>query len=265
MTSNSISLEFNQCVVNSKNVSYFRKRYEELEEEERKERKNKQAELAEKEKKISNAAKKAKQKAANSSTYDSNLAKQGSFVGQSYKLSDSQIREFAYICEREQGNVEGCKAATSLMANLFELKGSRYGSGASGLYNYVTKSGWFGKKKNLRKSNKSQYIAAVKSVLVNGNRNIPYYLDEYDCWNCNSSNRCKNNGKKGDICSLKVDGKVLTSMKDIKNKKNYKSGKTYIVNVYGSGYTFYSFPTSISDPFGYTNASYNKYQKLNNR
>ena len=83
---------------------------------------------------------------------------------------------------------------------------------------------------------------------------FPPYVDEHDCINCNSSNKCSN-GSLGDICSITNNGRSITNMSDLKNRSRYVSGKTVIHNVYGGDYTFYSFPCSSCDPFGYTESA----------
>ena len=179
----------------------------------------------------------------------------GNYSGQTYNLSDSQINYLAGVALCEQGSLEGVSAEASLMANLFELKGSNFGSGASGLYNYVSNGTWFSCRSKPG-SPSSQMQDEVKKVLVLGQRSLPLYVDEHDCWFCNSRNYCSN-GNKGDICT--VGGESSQSF--ITNRSNYVRDKTVISNVYGSTYTFYSFPSSNSDPFGYTQESYNKIKK----
>ncbi len=179
----------------------------------------------------------------------------GTYNGQTYNLSDSQINYLAGVALCEQGSLEGVSAEASLMANLFELKGSSFGTGASGLYNYVSNGKWFSCRSK-PESPSSQMQDEVKKVLVLGQRSLPLYVDEHDCWFCNSNNYCSN-GIMGDICT--VGGKSGKSF--ITTRSNYVRDKTVISNVYGSTYTFYSFPSSNSDPFGYTQESYNKIKK----
>lgn len=174
------------------------------------------------------------------------------FGGTKYNLSESQLIALARVCKAEQGSVTGAAAEASLMANLFEKASkSKYGEGADGLYNYVRTSGWFA---NAAKHMDSgtytpEILAAVKDVLVNGNRTLPTNVVEHDCWFCNS--RVCANGNKGDICKIVVNGKTLTSSTDIKNRSNYIKDETVIYNMYGSVYKFYTFPSEYSDPFGY--------------
>ncbi len=162
----------------------------------------------------------------------------GNFV--KYNLSDSQLSNLASICYREQGSVEGAAAEASLMANLFELKGGGYGTGADGLYNYVHNSGWFNGNNMDGETSDAEVIAAVKTVLVDGKRTLPGYIDEHDCIDCGSYGH--------DIIGASNNGQSFDPM----DKSQYQSHVTVLNNKYGSTYTFYSFPTATSDPFGYT-------------
>ena len=160
-----------------------------------------------------------------------------------YELTQDQLERIASLCQQEQGSAEGAAAEASLMANLFEIKGSSYGTGANGLYNYVRTSGWFASaaKHMDAKSANDEIIAAVKSVLVDGKRTLPGYIDEHDCISCSR-------GGAGDITSV-TNNDVAISKND---KSSYKQHISQIKTVYDATYTFYSFPAENSDPFGYT-------------
>ncbi|MBQ9631881.1 MAG: SH3 domain-containing protein [Lachnospiraceae bacterium] len=125
------------------------------------------------------------------------------------------------------------------MANQLETNASRrkkYGTGADGLYNWVRNGGWFAKAAHWMDNGSvsDAILAGVKDVLVNGNRTLPLYVDEHDCFS--------------DIQSI--------STGSVKDRKAYVQGKTVIKNRYNSTYTFWCFPDSTSDPFGYTAAAY---------
>ena len=186
----------------------------------------------------------------------------GVYNGQTYQLSTAQLSSLAAVSSREQGSVDGAMAEASLMANLFELSGgeAKYGTGAAGLLNYVRTSGWFGPASGVDDATPaSQEISdAVQKVLVSGQRTLPLYVNEHDCWFCNVQDYCSN-GNMGDICT--VGGNSGKSY--ITNRSNYVKDKTVIVNVYGSTYTFYTFPAKDSDPFGYTQEAYNKIKGSN--
>lgn len=161
-----------------------------------------------------------------------------------YELTDEQLILLTSRAMAEQGTPKGAAAEASLMANLFELKGKKYGTDGNGLYNYVVYGGWFGSSEKVLKTNRKlateEAIQAVRSVLVDGKRTLPAYVNEHDCINCTKSG--------GDISNIKLDGKSVSKT----DKSNYVQHKTIIKNVYGATYTFYSFPTETSDPFGYT-------------
>ena len=156
-----------------------------------------------------------------------------------YPLTDSQLVKIARLCQQEQGTVAGAKAEASLMANQLETNASRrkkYGTGADGLYNWVRNGGWFAKAAHWMDNGSvtDAVLAGVKDVLVNGNRTLPLYVDEHDCLS--------------DITSI--------STGSVKDRKAYVQGKTVVKNKYGSTWTFWCFPDSTSDPFGYTAAAY---------
>lgn len=123
------------------------------------------------------------------------------------------------------------------MANLFELQ-TKY----KDIYKYIREGGWFSKAAthmdNGSSSNKA--VAATKDVLINGNRVFPAYINEHDCFS--------------DITSVTNNGKSITKT----DRSKYIRDVTIIKNKYGSTYTFYMFPTSKSDPFGYTKEAYEK-------
>lgn len=188
---------------------------------------------------------------------------EGIFPGTKYTdLTEDQLKTLTAVCIREQGeDIEGVKFEASLMANLFELRRNGEG-GATGLYNYVNNGGWFGSPgfHNINLSRVTDELkTAVKEVLVDGNRVLPPYVNEHDCWFCNSRNTCSN-GNLGDICYLEIDGQRYNDKLFIKDKNNYITDKTVIHNVYSSVYTFYAFPPSGGDPFGYTADAKNKFQ-----
>lgn len=146
-----------------------------------------------------------------------------------YNLTEQQLSELAYICYREAGDAKGAAAEASLMANRFELYGSKY----STLYEYVKQSGWFALANKATGTAPSDVIEACKKVFIEGKRTIPYYVTEHD-W-------------IGDI-SKATNDEVKINLSD---RLSYIPFKTVITNVYGSSYIFYSFTTDTSDPYGY--------------
>ena len=155
-----------------------------------------------------------------------------------YNLTESQLKQIARLCQQEQGTVTGAKAEASLMANQLETSKSRqnkYGTGADGLYNWVRNGKWFARAAYYMDNGElaSSVLEGVRDVLVNGNRTLPKMIDEHDCLN--------------DIKSI--------STGSVKDKSAYIKGKTIVKNNYGSTWTFWCFPDSSSDPFGYTDAA----------
>ena len=144
-----------------------------------------------------------------------------------YQLSEDQVIRIARLCQQEQGTAVGAAAECSLACNLFEKSGGKYSS----VYDYMRNSGWFAHAAYHMDYGEctDAVLAAVKSVLA-GNRTLPSYIDEHDCFS--------------DIQSISTGRKY--------DKDAYIKDKTVITNVYGSVYTFYCFPDDNSDPFGYT-------------
>lgn len=150
-----------------------------------------------------------------------------------FDLSDAEVRGLTAVALQEQGSVKGAAAEASLMANLYEERGSSY----SGIVDYVLHGGWFATASTSKYSggtSNEEAVAAVRSVLIDGKRTLPKYVNEHDY--------------RGDIISVTNDGVEI----DKYNNSAYIQHKTIIKNSMGSTYTFYSFPAEGSDPFGYT-------------
>lgn len=148
-------------------------------------------------------------------------------------LSVEELQKIARLCYREQGTVEGAAAEASLMCNLYE---SSRGEGYSSVYDYARNSGWFANAANHMDSGtvSNDIISVVTAVIKEGKRVLPKYIDEHDC--------------VSDISSATNNGASINPS----NRDDYQQHITKIENVYGSSYTFYCFPASNSDPFGYT-------------
>ena len=97
-----------------------------------------------------------------------------------YNLTETELIKIASLCQQEQGTAKGAAAEASLMANRFEMYGSKYSS----VYDYARNSGWFAKAgTHMDKMNASNaVIEAVRNVLINGKRTLPKYIDEHDCF-----------------------------------------------------------------------------------
>ncbi len=160
----------------------------------------------------------------------------GNFV--KYDLSDEQINFLAKVAMNEQASLKGYAAEASLFANLFEKNGRIFGQGADGLVSYVKNSKWFPDVSLDRFQNVTDEIRnVVKAVLVDGKRTLPAYVDEQVYI--------------GAIASASNDGVSFAPM----DKSKYIPFKTHVKqseSVQGGEFTFYSFPDTNSDPFGYT-------------
>lgn len=144
-----------------------------------------------------------------------------------YDLTDEEVRGLANLALQEQGSIDGACAELSLMANLFERQ-SKY----STLYEYVRNGGWFSRAAYYMDNGAAgaTYRQYVRYVLGHGLRTVPSHINEHDCFS--------------DIKSI--------STGSVRDRSAYIRDKTIVKNRYGSTYTFYCFPTSGSDPFGYT-------------
>lgn len=150
-----------------------------------------------------------------------------------YDLSTEELQKIARLCYQEQGSVEGAAAEASLMCNLYE---STRGEGYSSVYDYARNSGWFANAASHMDSGEAsdEIVKIVTAIIKDGKRVLPKYVDEHDCIS--------------DISSATNNGTAINPS----NRDEYQQHVSKIENVYGSSYTFYCFPTSNSDPFGYT-------------
>ena len=156
-----------------------------------------------------------------------------------YSLTNTYLIKIARLCQQEQGTVKGAKAEASLMANQLETSKvwqKKYGKDGNGLYKYVRNSGWFSRAPYWMDKGKvsDSILAAVKDVLVNGNRTLPLFVDEHD--------------DLRDIISISTGKKS--------NRSSYIRGNTIVKNQQGSTWVFWCFPDSNSDPFGYIKSTY---------
>ena len=159
-----------------------------------------------------------------------------------YDLSNELIHKIANLCKQEQGSITGAKAEASLTANLLETNAyyaRRYGTD---IYSFMRTSGWFSQAAYWMDNGNAgeAYDKAIREVLVNGDRTLPIFVDEHDSIR--------------DISSAKNNGKEI----DKTDRTAYVRDVTVIKNVYGSTYTFWTFPTADSDPFGYTDKELRK-------
>lgn len=163
----------------------------------------------------------------------------GSMQFRKYVLTDEEIKGLANLALQEQGSIDGACAELSLMANLFEQQ-KKYDS----LYDYVRNGGWFSRAGYWMDNGRAgeTYRQYARYVLCNGLRTLPAHINEHDCFS--------------DIASI--------STGSVRDRSAYQRDITVIKNRYGSTYTYWCFPTSGSDPFGYTRKGEEMSGKLQN-
>lgn len=169
-----------------------------------------------------------------------------------YQLTDHQLTGLAAVAYSEQGSLEGAAAEASLMANLFELhhNGSCNGvTGGTGLYNMVgaprgSRYFWFDQASTFIDSGHlagyagggpvtDEMKAVVKSVLVDGKRTLPGYVDEHA--STSLVQYISNNGVSYDDT----------------DRSKYIPHVTIVHQPYSS-YIYYCHVADSTDPFGYT-------------
>lgn len=166
----------------------------------------------------------------------------GSYKGTKYTLSNTEIVQLARMVKGEYGaDIDGMKAVASHMANLYEIrKHNGYTHGQS-LFSYITTCGWYATQRIIYNSRYDDAKAqqAVRDVLVDGNRTLPLYIDEFDWF-------------PGDI-------RGASSASDA---DSYKPGVTKLYNVYGASGTYFCITKTSGDAniFFYTSTA-EKYKK----
>lgn len=156
-----------------------------------------------------------------------------------YNLTDRQLQGIANLCKQEQGTKQGAAAEATLASNILRTSDDYKGKFGTDIYSFMRNSGWFYKAPYFMDNGDadSEYVRVIKDVLVNGNFTLPLHVNEHDCFS--------------DIVWAK-NGNVEINKKD---RSAYIPDVTRIRNTMGSEYTFYSFPASGSDPFGYTDSN----------
>ena len=163
------------------------------------------------------------------------------------KTADECYMFFAVLGKAEQGTPQGAEAELSLLLNLFESR-NPYAINPSiqEIAQWATDCGWFAHAARRWESTAGpDYVAVARSVLA-GNRVMPSYILEHDCME--------------DLAYIETDGVRYSPYQ----KDKYVSGVTVCYQApvhehkgrrFGfrrpTHWTFYSFPTSTSDPFGY--------------
>ncbi len=169
----------------------------------------------------------------------------GTWTGNKYNLTESQLRGVLAMAEAENGgSLNGVKSELSLMLNVYEKYTSKPYT-PDKFIAYITKpGGWFGTYDKYNKSFQPTYngeLEAAKSIINEGNRTLPPQILEHDMF--------------GDIKKISNDNGAtwISSQSKIQNRSNYKEGTTLIVAL-GDPYIFYAWADpeeKTGDPFGY--------------
>lgn len=241
-TITNMSFNYSECIANIKNINYY------IERKELAEKLAYEQESAENLAKYNKYLEELNEKIQNSKTMT--LDGMALVIGQKYNLSDKEITNIAKVCQKEQGTAKGAAAEAELMINKYiiaEYNGSLY----EYLFHSSARKWWHPIKSGGYSSVKlkSDVKEAVRKVVNEGYRTMPFYINEHDY--------------HGDISKIVTNGKTLRGTSAIKNHSNYVKDSTVIYNKMGSVYTFYTFPDEKSDPFGYTAKAKEKIDKLN--
>ena len=139
------------------------------------------------------------------------------------------------MCYQEQGTILGIKAEASLAANILETNSRYKKEFGNDIYLFMRNSEWFSRASYFMDNGTAtkEMIEAVRDVLVNGNRTLPQFVNEHDCFS--------------DILYVSNNGVNF----DKRDRTQYKRDITKITSKWCS-YYFWEFPAPNSDPFGYT-------------
>ena len=154
---------------------------------------------------------------------------------QIYDLTQNELEKIARLCYQEQGTILGIKAEASLAANILETNSRYKKEFGDNIYLFMRNSEWFSRASYFMDNGTAtkEMIEAVRDVLVNGNRTLPQFVNEHDCFS--------------DILYVSNNGVNF----DKRDRTQYKRDITKITSKWCS-YYFWEFPAPNSDPFGYT-------------
>lgn len=156
---------------------------------------------------------------------------------------DSVIKGIAAVSIREQGpdDPKGYMAEASLICNKNELAG---GTTSADLEKMAT-SGWFAGQSTSNYSSGAGVTDTIynniKKVIVEGKRTLPKYIDEHDMYNP---------GGVTDVNRIEGPGTFEDRNSWVAHETEVYQDPSRFPDA--GHWTFYEFPTSNSDPFGYT-------------
>ena len=170
-----------------------------------------------------------------------------------FDLTDEELRVIARIARREYSSSIGAYAAElSQMCNLYDIYGRNTKHGSS-LYEYIRYGGWYRAASDLNagvfsvNDGQLEHFDSVHPEIPNCSMTLAnQIIREHDYY--------------GDIFYITIDGeRTTTYAKPLpRDKINEAVAQGKTVRLYGKnesinkGWTFYCFPSSKSDAFGYT-------------
>ena len=102
------------------------------------------------------------------------------YEGTRYNLNEEEKKKIAAMVYAEYSfDLEGMKAVASHMANLYEIK-KWCGYTNASFYGYISTSLWYADRTRNWTYYNDLAIQAVNDCIVNGNRTLPHYIDEFD-------------------------------------------------------------------------------------
>ena len=127
------------------------------------------------------------------------------YKGKKYSLTDAQKKKLAAMVTAEYGSdIVGMKMVASHMANLYEYKKwSGAISSNKSFYSYITTTNWYASGTKSKTKYSDLALKAVEQCIVNGERTLPLYIDEFDWF----PNDIKNPKKSSEYVRLKTSVK----------------------------------------------------------
>ena len=163
------------------------------------------------------------------------------FNGTKYEVTeDEKIRLAKFIYQEYNGDTEGMYAVASHMCNLYEyMKWCGAISQSKSFTDYILSGVWYGQATRNNNNYNEDSLKAVEQCIVNGQRTIPLYVNEFDMY-------------PGEI-------------KNAKRKDEYVQHETKISGAYGGEGLFYKIYSHGSDAnLFYYDEKYKEYIEGNN-
>ncbi len=145
------------------------------------------------------------------------------FNGTKYEVTeDEKIRLAKFVYQEYNGDTEGMKAVASHMCNLYEYyKWTGAISQNKSFTDYILSGSWYGQATRNNQNYNDEAIAAVEQCIINGQRTLPLYVNEFDMY--------------------------PAEIKNAKGKDEYVQHETEVKGAYGGEGLFYKIFSHGSD------------------